>query len=109
MDEYLKEPILTTLYHERNDRFSHHILKNSEEEHKLKANLENKLKALLTFIPAEHYQYVENEMDEILWAALEYSCFWDELFYKIGIADGMNLKKEISSVLERFNDGKNIE
>ena len=46
----------------------------------MRDNIENRLKSLLNFVSAEHYKYLENEIDEILWQIAGYSEHWDKLF-----------------------------
>lgn len=36
---------------------------------------------------------------------MDYETFWNDLFYKFGIVDGMNLKREIKEELEKKLNG----
>ena len=72
----------------------------------MRDNIENRLKSLLTFVSGEHHEYVEKEIEEILWQMQGYSEYWTDLFYKFGIVDGMNLDKEIKKELEEKLNGE---
>lgn len=63
-------------------------------------NLENRLKSLLGYINNEHYNYAESEIDGILSDMQVCIEYWNSAFYKLGVIDGMNLKKELQKKLE---------
>lgn len=109
MEELLSNKVLHELYESRNEEISHYIMRNSEEYKKNEEAMENKLKELLNYVPGELYHQLENEIEEFLfehiWALSE---FWCEKYYKIGFADGLNVKKDIAEELEELANGKSI-
>lgn len=108
IEKFFNESMLDTLFENRYERFSHEVLKTSKENKNMRDNIENRLKSLLNFVNAEHYKYLENEIDEILWQIAGYSEHWDKLFYKFGLIDGINLDKELKKELEDKLNGKSI-
>lgn len=101
IEEFFKESILQTLFNARKEKFEYYVQSTSKKDIEQKAEIENRLKALLNYIDGTHYEHAQKEMDEILWKMIEYTTFWNELFYKYGVVDGMNLKEEIKEELEK--------
>lgn len=109
IEEFFKESILQKLFDAKNEEFEHYISKTPEDKEK-RNKIEKNLKALLTYVDGEHYEYVKKEMDEILWQMMEYAGWWNELYYKLGIIDGVKLdkeiKEEIKEEMEKMLNGK---
>ena len=107
MDELLNNSVLAELYKQRNEEVSHHFIRNSEEYHKQEQAMENKLRELLNYVPGELYHQLEEEIEEFLFEhILGLSEFWREKYYKIGFADGLNVKRDIEQNLEVLGNGK---
>ena len=109
MDELLNNSVLEELYNERNEEFSHYIIRNNEEYKKQEQAMENKLKELLNYVPGELYKKLEEEIEDFLLGhILSLSEFWCSKYYKVGFADGLNVKKEIQEELEGLANAKSI-
>ena len=108
MDELLNNSILEEKYNQRSEEVSHHFIRISEEYQKKQSEMENKLKQLLNYVPGELYHKLEDDIDEFLFEhILGLSEFWCSIYYKIGFADGLNVKKDIEKNLEELTNGKN--
>lgn len=94
MSELFKDSILKLLFEERQEELSSEILKKSDEKNELIDNIEEKLKDLLKYISDENCEYAKGEIEKIMWQIMLYANFWNESFYKFGITDGINLKRE---------------
>ncbi len=105
VEKFFKESILQTLFDARKEDFEYHIQKTSIENKEKRDSIEKRLKEILNYVNGEHYDYIQNEMEEILWEMMDYATFWNDLFYKFGIVDGMNLKREIKEELEKKLNG----
>lgn len=88
IEKIFSESILQKLFENRHEEFSHKFTTLTDTK-KMYDNLENRLKSLLGYINNEHYNYAE--------LCIEY---WNSGFYKLGVIDGMNLKKELQKKLE---------
>lgn len=106
MDEFFRCSILSELYSSREEEFDRNIMKNSKKHKEILSDIENKIKNFLNYIPSEHYKFISKEIDDVLVKILLLSNFWNEEFYKLGVADGMNLKNEIKEKLEEVQNGK---
>lgn len=109
MEELFNDSVLQELYEQRNEEISHYVIRHNKEfdEHRLK--LENELFKLLEYVPKEKRFKVQEEIEDFIFAHIsEMSEFWCSKYYKVGFADGLNVKKEIQSVLEGLKDGKCI-
>lgn len=107
MEQLFENSVLEELYSKRNEEVSHHCIKNSEEYKKLEGAMENKLKELLNYVSGEHYEHLEEEIEDFLFKhVLELSEYWCSRYYKIGFADGLNVKKEIAEKLEELENGQ---
>ena len=68
---------------------------------KLREETETRLKSILNYVPAEHYKAVEKDIDDFLFDNfLGMAEFWNRNYYKLGFIDGMNVKKEMSEIME---------
>lgn len=106
MEKLFENSVLQNMYEQRYEELSHYIIKNNVEYKKLEKAMEDKLKELLNYVPAEHYTYLEREIDDFLFDhILELSEFWCSKYYKVGFADGLNAKKEIEVELEELING----
>lgn len=107
MENLLNNSVLHELYESRNEEISHHFIRNSEEYKEKEQAMENKLRELLNYVPGELYHKLEVEIEEFLFEhILELSEFWCEKYYKVGFADGLNVKKDIEQNLEELAGGK---
>lgn len=109
MDELFNNSVLNEMYEDRSEKISNYLIKgNTEYEEKEKA-MEDKLRELLNYVPGEHYKALEDEIEEFLFDHVMYmSEFWCEKYYKIGFADGLNVKKEIQTELEGLDNEQNV-
>lgn len=101
MEDFFEEPILKVLFQSRNQEFEHHILKKSKKNKEMVENIESKIRFFLSFIPKDIYQDMSNEIDEIMYQIVSYANFWNELFYKLGVTDGLKLDNETKNKLEQ--------
>ena len=66
-----------------------------------------KLKELLNYVPGDMYRKLEEEIEDFLFEhVLQLSEFWCSKYYKVGFADGLNVKKDIEKNLEDIANGK---
>lgn len=101
---FLKWSILDELYNERGDKFTGNILKEMKEQNKelntvkVDEELTNKIKEYVTD------EKKQNELLELL-NKYELSTnkdddFWDKMYYKLGIYDGIELKNIIKTKIK---------
>lgn len=105
MGELFEDSALEKLFNSRSEELSHKVIKNSEEYKNLLKKTEEKLKGFLNNVPEK--QNNEEEMnfiiDDFLFNnVLGLAEFWNSEYYKLGFADGLNLKKEVEETL-KFN------
>ena len=105
IEKLFNESILQKLFENRHEDFSQKFTDFIETKKKYE-NVENRLESLLQYISADHYNYVKTEINEILTDMQICIEYCNSGFYKIGIVDGMNLKKEIKKMLEENFYGK---
>ena len=109
MDELFENSVLQDMYEQRNEVLNHVIIRNSKEYKEHESAMENKLRELLNYVPGEHYKQLENEIEDFLFDHIGFmSEFWCEKYYKLGFADGLNVRKEIAVTLEGLDNGKSI-
>ena len=109
MEELFNDSVLEELYEKRNEEVSHYCIRHNKEydEHRLK--LEKELFKLLDYVPEEKRFKVQEEIEDFIFAyVMDLSEFWCSKYYKVGFADGLNVKKETQSELEGLKDGKSI-
>jgi len=109
INQFLKEPLIEKIYNDRSESFYYYFLKNSKNTKKKRNNIENKLRQLLNFVENEHYKYVNNEIDDILWEIQGYAEHLNKAHYKLGLINGMNLDKETKQELEEIFNEQNEE
>ena len=101
MEGFLNCSILDEIFETRQEEFSHKVIETSEDYMKLIEETETRLKSILNYVPAEHYKAVEKDIDDFLFDNfLGMAEFWNRNYYKLGFIDGMNVKKEISEIME---------
>lgn len=100
IEKLFNESILQKLFENRHEEFSRKFT-NLTETKKQYENIEKRLKSLLLYINANHYNFVETEITEILTDMQVCIEYWNSGFYKIGVVDGMNLKQELQKRLEK--------
>ncbi len=102
--------VLDELYQHRNEEVSHHFIKNSKEYKEHERAMENKLMELLNYVPGEHYNQLKEDIEDFLFEhILSLSEFWCSKYYKVGFADGLNVKKELQEELEDLDYGQSDE
>lgn len=103
MEELPENSVLEDLYHQRADRFqSMYIgIYGKPMESNLAEQKENELENIIK-------QFVQNdrEQEQIFYKLVEYEesmqeefSFWIKEYYKFGVKDGVNLKREINKDL----------
>lgn len=102
MEKLFKIPMLTRMYQARAEELEKHINNSKDNEDKLN-NLEKKMKAILNYIPGEHYNFIELEIDNILMEVQEYANYWNEHFYKCAVIDTVRANEEIKKEMEKCN------
>lgn len=108
MEKLLSNSVLQEMYESRNEDLSHYFIRNSEEYRKKQKAMEDKLKEILNYVPGDMYRKLEDEIEEFLFEHVSaMSEFWTSKYYKIGFADGLNVKKDIEKNLEDIANGKN--
>ena len=108
MKKLLSNSVLQEMYESRNEDLSHYFIRHSEEYHKKEKAMEDKLKELLNYVPGDMYRKLEEEIEDFLFEhVLQLSEFWCSKYYKVGFADGLNVKKDIEKNLEDIANGKN--
>ena len=101
MDDLFENSVLEELYQHRNEEVSHHFIKNSKEYKEHEEAMENKLMELLNYVPGELYNQLKEDIEDFLFEyILSLSEFWCSKYYKVGFADGLNVKKELQVELE---------
>ncbi len=106
MKGLLENSILEKLYNSRNEELSYKVIKKSKEYQNLIRSMENRVKQVLNYVPGEHYEAVEKDIDDFLFDhVLNLAEFWNARFYKIGFSDGLKVKKEVEQSLEGLNNG----
>lgn len=102
MERLFKIPMLTRMYQARAEELEKYINNSNDNKSKLN-NLEQKIKAILNYIPGEHYNVIETEMDDILMQIQEYANYWNEHFYKCAVVDAVRANEEIKQEMEKCN------
>ena len=65
---------------------------------------------LLNYVPGEQYYQLKDDIEEFLFEhILCLSEFWCSKYYKVGFADGLNVKKESKKELEDLVYGQSVE
>ena len=65
---------------------------------------------LLNYVPGEHYNQLKEDIEDFLFEhILSLSEFWCSKYYKVGFADGLNVKKELQEELEDLDYGQSDE
>lgn len=106
MERLFKNSILEKLFNSRSEEISHKIIKNSKEYQKLIKSMENRIKQILNYVPGEHYEAVEKDIDDFLFDhVLNLAEFWNNRYYKIGFSDGLRVKREVEQSLEELTNG----
>ena len=100
-NKFFEESILDNLFDARNEEFSR-IFTNSNKTKSIRDKIEKRLNALLLYINSSDYNYVQKEMEEILWEMQGYAEYWNIAFYKFGIIDGIKLNKEKKDLEEEL-------
>lgn len=109
MEEILNSSVLDEMFEDRSEKLSRYLIKDNAEYVEKEKEMSDKLKELLKYVPGEHYKALENEIEEFLFDHVMYmSEFWCEKYYKIGFADGLNVKKELQEELEGLKDEQEI-
>ena len=107
MDELIRNSVLEELFNKRSEEISHYCILNSKEYKELENAMENKLKELLRYVSSEYRELLEEEIEDFLFDhILGLSEYWCSRYYKIGFADGLNVKKEIEEELEELTKWK---
>ena len=110
MEKLLENSVLDELYQHRNEEVSHHFIKNSKEYKEHEKAMENRLMELLNYVPGEQYYQLKDDIEEFLFEhILCLSEFWCSKYYKVGFADGLNVKKELQKELEDLDYGQSVE
>ena len=105
MNKLFENSLLEKLFNSRSE-LSHKIIKNSKEYQKLIKSMENRIKQILNYVPGEHYEAVEKDIDDFLFDhVLNIAEFWNNRYYKIGFSDGLRVKKEVEQSLEELTNG----
>ncbi len=106
MNKLFENSLLEKLFNSRSEELSHKIIKNSKEYQKLIKSMENRIKQILNYVPGEHYEAVEKDIDDFLFDhVLNIAEFWNNRYYKIGFSDGLRVKKEVEQSLEELTNG----
>lgn len=112
VEKYLKWSILDELYNEKGEKFADSILKKMKEQNKelktvnVDEELTNKIKEYVT----------DNEKQkELLRLVNKYEIstnadddFWNKMYYKLGIYDGIELKNMIKTEIKDNNEDNTI-
>lgn len=105
MKNMLKATILEELFYSRRKDFFRNIVNQSKEYKALINAVEDEIRQLLLYVPGEHYEALEKEMDKFLSRyILKLEKFWNLEYYKIGFADGLRVKKEVELSLEELTN-----
>ena len=101
MERLFNCSLLEKLYEDRNEDLSHTIIKQSPEYKKSRKEIEEKLNEILNYVPGELYKELQDEILDFMFDHISFlSNFWNSRYYKIGFIDGMNVKKEMSEIME---------
>ena len=102
MEKLFKIPMLKIMYQTRAEELEKYINNSNDNKNKLN-NLEQKIKAILNYIPGEHYNFIESEMDNILMEIQEYANYWNEHFYRCAVVYTVRTNEEIKQEMEKCN------
>ncbi len=109
MEKLFKNSVLEKLFNSRSEELSYKIIKNSKEYQELNKRMENRIKQILNYVPGEHYEAVEKDIDDFLFDhVLKLAEFWNARYYKIGFSDGLRVKKEVEQSLEELANEQSI-
>lgn len=100
MGEFLEEKVLDELFESKYEAYSHHIITESKEYKEQLDKFEHKVKEMLNYVQGAHYDFVESKLDDALFDVLGIVELWDKEFYKLGLADGMKMNKELQELVE---------
>lgn len=96
LKKLLNTPIIEELYNARCDDFETEKMKRKEAG---KQYLDIIMKSFDSISKqTQDNEKVSEELEKIYKNLIDYSVFWNKEYYKLGIIDGMNLKKEIKAV-----------
>ena len=110
MEVIFENSVLDELYQHRNEEVSHHFIKNSKEYKEHEKAMESRLMELLHYVPRKQYYHLKDDIEEFLFEhILCLSEFWCSKYYKVGFADGLNVKKELQKELEDLDYGQSVE
>lgn len=102
MEKLFKIPMLKIMYQARAEELEKYINNSNDNKNKLN-DMEQKIKAILNYIPGEHYNAIESEMDNILMEIQEYANYWNEHFYRCAVVDTVRANEEIKQEMEKCN------
>lgn len=109
MEELFNNTVLDKLFEERNEKMSYAVIKNSQDYLLRERALQSKLSQLLEYVPKEKYTSMEREIEDFIFDHIGYmSEYWCSKYYKVGFADGLNVKKEVQTELEELDDEQNV-
>ena len=103
MENFFKNSILEELFENRSAEFSHFIIKNSKEFHKLNNSMKEKISSLMRYVPERDKEEIQTEIEDFMFDnVLALSEFWNSRYYKIGFSDGLKVKKEVEESLKQL-------
>lgn len=106
MEELFNDSVLQELYDNRNMEVSHYCIRHDKEFDRQRKKLEKELSKILRYVPEEKRFKMENEIEDFIFGHINLmSEYWCSKYYKVGFADGLNVKKEIQKELEDLKDG----
>jgi len=109
MENLFNCSILEELYDIRSDEISHKIIKISKEYRDLINDTELKIKQIATSGGNQNEFELQEIIDEVMFNnVMKLSEFWSNKYYKVGFMDGLNVKKELETQMEVFNNEKSF-
>ena len=96
LKKILETPIVEELYNSRCEEYETENMKRKEAGQHYIDNITKSFNKILKI--TKDNEKVSNELESIYKDLLAYSVFWDNEYYKLGIADGIKLKEELENV-----------
>ncbi len=93
----MEESIIEELFNARCDDFEENIMKKEKECNKDLDVITKTFEEILQIVPENTNKIISQKLEYIYKNLLKYSTFWNKKYYKLGINDGIKLKKELKT------------
>lgn len=107
MNELYNSKIMEVLLENRCGEFENVIMKEDKNSEEALEKIAEKYEKIMKNIIQDKANEVKEELDMSFEDILDYTYYWIKQYYKLGIADGINIKSELVEIIEKYN-GKDI-